>query len=114
MPPGDAYLEFVLLPSYERSAKGLLGEDEQHWIEQTLVENPTAGATIAGTGGVRKLRVALPGSGKSGGARVIYFYRGARGRIYLLLAYPKSVRESISQAEKNAMKLLTAKLEREA
>jgi hypothetical protein len=62
---------------------------------------------------VRKLRVALPGGGKSGGARVIYFYRGAKGRIYLLLAYPKNVRESITQAEKNAMRLLTAKLEGE-
>lgn len=113
MPPGDAYLEFLLLPSYERSARGLLGEDEQRWIEQTLVDDPAAGATIPGTGGVRKLRVALPGGGKSGGARVIYFYRGAKGRIYLLLAYAKSERDSISQAEKNAMKLLTAKLEGE-
>jgi hypothetical protein len=99
--PTDAYLEFVMLPSYERSAKGLLGIAEQRGIEQTLVEDPTAGATIAGTGGVRKLRLALPGGGKRGGARVIYFYRGAKGRIYLLLAYPKNERESISQAEKN-------------
>ena len=62
---------------------------------------------------MRKLRVALPGRGKSGGARVIYFYRSKRDRVYLILAYPKSRRESISDAERHDMRKLTKLLEGE-
>lgn len=72
-----------------------------------------SGATVAGTGGVRKLRVPLPGRGKSGGARVIYYFRATAGRVYLLLAYAKGTQESISTAEKNAMRQLTARLQGE-
>lgn len=66
-----------------------------------------------GTVGGRKIRVALEGRGRSGGARVIDYYRAPRGRIYLLLAYAKNVRASITQAEKNAMRQLVARLEGE-
>lgn len=79
-----------------------------------LVEDPEAGARIAGTGGVRKVRIALAGGGKSGGARVVYYYRESRGRIYLLFAYAKNVRDSVTRAEKNAMKQLLTELEGEA
>ncbi len=68
---------------------------------------------IPDAGGVRKARLALKGGGKSGGVRVIYFYRPAKGRIYLLYAYAKNVRESISMAQKHAMRKLTAALDRE-
>ena len=68
--PAAAYLEFVHLPTYVRSAKDVIGAEEQRALEQALVEDPTAGAVVAGTGGVRKLRVALPGRGQRGGARL--------------------------------------------
>lgn len=109
----SGFLEFVHLPSYVNSAKDVLGDDEQRWLESTLVADPQAGARIAGTGGVRKIRVALAGRGQSGGARVIYYYRAQRGRVYLLLAYTKNVRASITQGEKNAMRQLVARLEGE-
>lgn len=49
---------------------------------------------------MRKMRWALPGGGKSGGIRVLYFYREERGRVYLLAAYAKNRKETISAAEK--------------
>ena len=57
--------------------------------------------------------MALPGRGQSGGARVIYYYRATRGRVYLLLAYTKNVRGSVIQAETSAMKQLVTRLEEE-
>lgn len=63
---------FVYLPSFERAAKGELTEADRHRLEATLVANPEAGRPMLGTGGVRKLRFARPGEGKSGGLRVIY------------------------------------------
>jgi len=46
----------------------------------------------------------LPNSGKSGGIRVLYFYRGERGRVYLIAAYAKNRKETISEAEKATIK----------
>ena len=44
---------------------------------------------------------------------MIYFYRPAKLRIYLILAYPKNARESISDSEKRRIRTLTAALEAE-
>ena len=68
-----------------------------------LAYNPTAGDVIPGTGGVRKLRWALEGRGKRGGARVVYFYHGTQMPLYLITAYAKNERENVSQAEINAL-----------
>jgi hypothetical protein len=103
----------VLLSSYVRATRDLFSDEAQRDVEAPLVLNPEAGAIMAGTGGVRKLRVALAGRGKSGGARIIYYYRAPVGRIYLITAYAKNVRENLTQAERNAMRALISKLEGE-
>ena len=80
------FFEFVWLPAFDQSAQGLLGEEERRGLELELLENPTKGSVIAGAGGVRKIRVRLPGRGKRGGGRVIYYFRGAKERIYMIAA----------------------------
>lgn len=69
--------------------------------------------TIAGTGGMRKLRVPVPGRGKRGGARVIYYYRNTRGRVYLITAYLKNVADTISDEGKKVLKQLAKQLDEE-
>jgi hypothetical protein len=69
---------------------------------------------MPGTGGIRKLRVAVAGRGKRGGARIAYYYRGSRELVYLILAYPKNVKENLTAAERREMRRLTAILESEA
>lgn len=58
-------------PTFSRQADKLFREDEKRELINFLAENPLAGDEIPGTGGVRKLRFAVPGRGKRGGARVI-------------------------------------------
>ena len=113
MTASEGFLEFVHLPTYQRSSAKLIDDEGQRTIEAELCENPEAGDTVAGSGGVRKLRVALPGGGKRGGARLIYFYRERRGRIYLILLYPKGRKDNLTKAECNEMRKLTAMLESE-
>jgi hypothetical protein len=64
-------------------AEGLT--DEQYTLLQvSLVARPDSGDLIKGSGGIRKLRWALPGRGKSGGIRVIYFWRVTQSQILML------------------------------
>ena len=103
----------VRLPSFERSAKDLLGSEEEAWLDNTLAQRPDLGVVIRGTGGVRELRVALPGRGKRGGARVIYYYHGGADRVFLISAYPKNRKDDLTGVEKSEMRKLTALLEAE-
>lgn len=96
-------LTFVETPLFASTVKSVLSDEELRAAQHALLDDPQAGAVVRGTGGARKLRVALPGGGKSGGARIIYVYVAARARVYLLLAYPKNVAGSISDAGRKVL-----------
>jgi hypothetical protein len=72
--------------------------------------NPEGGDIIPDTGGVRKIRWALEGTGKRGGARVIYYYHNLRLPVFLLSAYAKNQKANLKKAERNAMKRLVPAL----
>lgn len=59
-------------------------------LEIALILRPEVGALIPGGRGLRKLRRPLAGRGKSGGARVIYYYISDDATIYLVFAYAKN------------------------
>ena len=94
-----------------RAAKKIMDDPERTSIVDFLSQNPEAGEIIEGTGGVRKLGWALPGKGKSGGARVIY-YHSQKMPLYILTAYPKGSKDNLSQAEKNTLKKLVGYLKK--
>ncbi len=59
----------------------------------------------------RKLRWTLPGKGKSGGVRVIYYSLvPSTGRLYLAHIYPKSEQDNLTSAQKAQLKALTDRL----
>ena len=64
------------------------------------------------TGGLRKISMATVTLGKSGSARVIYFL-ATEEIIYLVMAYPKSTKDSLTDAEKSDLKKLTKLLKDE-
>jgi mRNA-degrading endonuclease RelE of RelBE toxin-antitoxin system len=72
-----------------------LADDEYLGLQNFLLKYPEAGQLIRGTGGVRKLRWAVPGKGKRGGLRVIYYWQVRQDEIWLLTVYGKSERETI-------------------
>lgn len=99
----------VELDEFIRCAKKLgLTEDEKDDIIDLIASNPDIGDEISGSGGVRKVRVAGKGKGKSGGFRVITFFSGPDIPAFLLYMYGKGQKANITAAEKNAFKALTS------
>lgn len=69
----NAPMKVVETAEFLRTAKPLLSESERTDLVAFIGANPEAGEVIPETGGVRKVRWALSGMGKRGGARVIYY-----------------------------------------
>jgi hypothetical protein len=65
-------------------------------LQEMLRLNPETGDLIRGSGGLRKIRIALEGKGKSGGARAIYYYTTQDGCIFLLYIYAKNEQENLT------------------
>ena len=72
-----------------------LTDDEYFGLQKFLLQYPETGKIIRETGGVRKLRWATSGKGKSGGIRIIYYWKSRDDEIWLLTVYSKSERETI-------------------
>ena len=99
---------FIRLPEFEKRCQEIgLTETNIREIENILLENPNAGGIIQGTGGIRKFRYALPGKGKSGGARVISLDFAYYGRTFLITIYEKGDKDNLTKAECNSLKALS-------
>lgn len=97
--------EFVYLPSFDKNwAKLGFTDDDLLELETILINNPNLGDVIEGTGGLRKLRFALPYGGKSGGVRVLYVDFAYYEKIFIVNVYPKNKKESLSDEEKSMLK----------
>ena len=73
----------------------LLSDAEYSGLQAELLVQPEKGKLIQETGGARKIRVAMQGRGKSGGARVVYYYQVA-DVIHFLFIYPKNSQENLT------------------
>ena len=96
----------TLLPigTFEDKARRLLGKAGFDDMLEFLAKRPKAGRIIQGTGGLRKVRIARPGKGKSGGTRLIYYYHNEDKPILLLLIYAKADQENMTDAQKAQLK----------
>ncbi len=97
----------VELPEYKKRVERLLSDDENKQIISYLAEHPKAGVLMQGSGGVRKLRWAKEGGGKSGGVRVIYYYHSEDIPLFMLSLFGKNEKANLSKAECNVLNKLT-------
>ncbi len=94
---------FIETPYFTRFCEEHCTDDDLRGLQQQLIEQPGAGDLIRGAKGLRKLRWALSGQGKRGGARAIYYWRSAAGQIYLLYAYLKNAQSDLSAAQRKML-----------
>jgi hypothetical protein len=91
-------------------AQSLMSDEDREALKGMLAADPECGAVLRGTGGVRKVRVALQGRGKSGGARVVYYYRNEAMPLFLLTVFAKNERDNLTHAERNQLASLVRTL----
>ena len=98
----DMTREFVMLPEFDKRWKEIgFTDDDLKSLQEELTINPEKGDLIRGTGGLRKIRVAFEGRGKSGSARVCYVDFAVFERISLITAYTKNEKDNLTQKERN-------------
>lgn len=83
--------------TFSAQVKKILNEDQKANLIFTLAAGPTLGDIIKGSGGVRKFRYQITGSGKRGGSRVIYYYKDNDMPLYLVTIYKKSDQSDLSK-----------------
>lgn len=88
-------IRFIEAPAFTRHVSRYLDDGEYAALQWALMLHPEAGALIRGSGGLRKLRWKAKGRGKSGGYRVIYYWRDAASEIWLLTIYAKTEEQAI-------------------
>ncbi len=87
-------MTFIETPVFTKRIKSMLPDDEYRLLQNYLVLRPTTGKVIPQSGGLRKIRWNLKGSGKRGGLRIIYYWDLKSEIIYFLLVYRKTSRKS--------------------
>jgi hypothetical protein len=100
----------VETPVFTRQVQDYLADEDYRLLQVALIDRPGLGAVIRGTGGLRKVRWNLPGKGKRGGARIIYYWAVSRDQLLMLFMYPKNVRDDLTSAQ---LKILKQIVERE-
>lgn len=104
MPYSYSVYTVIETPVYTGKVERVLTDDEREAFAVFIAQQPMAGSVVRGSGGVRKVRWAQKGKGKSGGARVIYYNRLENGEIWLLTIYAKSGRSIIPSHELKLIK----------
>jgi hypothetical protein len=112
MADNENKMEFIETPVFTKLITVLLPDDSYRLLQDDIAKNPQAGDLIPSGGGIRKLRFALPGMGKRGGARLIYYWQTSKHKTYMLLAYTKAKKESLEPEQIAILKALVKELER--
>jgi hypothetical protein len=77
-----------------------MSQEEQATLVDYVAANPAAGVSLGG--GLRKVRIAGEGGGKSGGYRIIYVLGGTHMPIFLVTVFAKNEKDNMSKTEQAA------------
>ena len=82
-------------PTFQKQADAIWTAQEREAFVDFIAENPDAGDVIVGADGARKVRWQRQGTGKRGGARVIYFHLVGDEVVLLVMVYAKAERANV-------------------
>ncbi len=89
---------------FTRKIDSLLSQEEYRVLQNMLIDTPTLGNIITGSGGLRKVRWKGKGHGKRGGTRIIYYWAKNSEQIFMLYVYAKNEMENITKKQLEVLK----------
>ena len=100
------WIAFIETRAFSSRIERLGLQEALRALQLELVESPERGVTDPGTGGLRKIRIANPttGKGKRGGARVHYLWVPKARTVYLVFVYGKGEQASLTHSQKRQLK----------
>ena len=100
------FMVFSESDSFTKKIYDVITDDEYSQLQWALVNNPESGSLIPSSGGIRKIRWAVQGRGKRGGARVIYYWVTENDEILFLDIYRKTEKDDLTKREIDFFKQL--------
>ena len=97
---------FIETPIFTKQIKSVLPDSEYRKLQEALLMKPELGELIVGGGGIRKVRWRIPGKGKRGGLRVIYYWDTPEDSFFMLTAFKKSMKEDLTREQVNILREL--------
>ncbi len=98
----EARITVVETKAFSARAKGRMDAVEVDRAIEVIARDPLCGDLIQGAGGIRKLRFAVKGKGKSGGVLIVYYYYNESMPVFLLTVFAKNEKADLTRAERNA------------
>jgi hypothetical protein len=92
-------MRFIETPTFTKLVNEILSDDSYSELQAVLAKDPAKGDVIPGGKGLRKIRWSVPGKGKRGGLRVIYYWISADNIIYMVTLYKKSQKDDMSREQ---------------
>ena len=99
-------MEIIETPIFTQIIPTVIPDESYRKLQNILIESPSIGDIIPGSGGIRKLRWPVPGRGKQGGMRVIYYWYKAEDQILMIYAYLKNKQENLTPKQLKALKVI--------
>ena len=106
-------MTFIELPLFTELITDLVGDTRYAEFQRELLRQPEKGDLMQNAGGLRKVRLRLPGRGKSGGARVIYLYLERHDTIVLFYVYTKAKSENLTADQLKRLRNAVAVIKQE-
>ena len=100
---------FIETSIFTKEIQRLLSDENYRMLQNVLMLRPDAGSLIRGSGGLRKIRWRIPGSGKRGALRVIYYW-SPPDTIFMLFPYKKTQKDDLAPEQLKLLRGLLKEL----
>jgi hypothetical protein len=106
-------LTFIELPLFTSLVTQITDDHYFRQLQNDLLKDPEKGDLIPRLHGLRKVRMALAGKGRSGGARVIYLNLPQHHVIIFFYIYTKAKSENLTPDQDRRLRTAVETIKRE-
>lgn len=99
-------MHFIESSIFTKQVKAFLSDDQYRLLQLMLASNPTSGAVIVNSGGIRKVRWSSAHHGKRSGYRVMYHYAEQLNEIRMLFLFSKRECSDLSPSQLKVIRQL--------